>query len=87
MASAFVLAYRVFQVPSALLIGNWVRNESLEAKEPTIISNISGVTCGILGSFVWPLVPVVYGYQEYQDYKGHQGYWDHKSYQKHPDKN
>ena len=65
--SSFILAYRLCQVPSAFIIGNWTRNEYKQTKEPEFIANVSAVTCGIICSFVWPLIPVVYGYNEYKN--------------------
>jgi len=70
MASVRLLkVYKYGQIPTAFLFGYLIREESLDCKQPEFISNVAGVTCGILGSYVWPAVPFVYGYKHFNDSK------------------
>ena len=59
--------YKVSQIPAALCIGYITRQDFVEKKQPEFISNVSGITIGILGSFVWPGLAAVYSYSSYTD--------------------
>lgn len=63
--ATFVRFYKLSQIPAALCIGYTTRKECQETNQPEIISNVSGVTIGIIGSYVWPGVAAVYGYKNY----------------------
>ena len=67
MSSILFKVYKFGQVPAALGFGYLAYNNSEECKQPQLLSIIGGVTCGIVGSFVWPISPFVYGYMEYKD--------------------
>ncbi len=65
--TTFTRFYKYSQIPAALCIGYIVRKESLELNQPEVMSNISGMTMGIICSYVWPGMALAYGYVQYND--------------------
>lgn len=61
--------YRFSQIPAGLFIGYVIRDDFIDKNQPEFICNLSGVTIGILGSFVWPILMGAYGYVNYENYE------------------
>ena len=67
--SKLLKLYRISQVPAAFALGYLTFNESQKVNDPEIISVIAEITCGILGSFAWPIITMNYGYNEIKEMK------------------
>lgn len=64
---SFSRFYKVTQLPAALCIGFITRQDFIDKDQPEFISNVSGITIGIIGSFVWPGLAAMYSYTNYKN--------------------